>query len=124
MGLLSLIPIISTIIDKMFPDADTSNKIKSELITQIMTSEQQQIEVNKIEAGHQSIFVSGWRPALGWICVFAFAYTYIIQPMVNIYLVRHGQQPLPAFESDELYTILMGMLGLGGLRSIEKIKIK
>jgi hypothetical protein len=124
MGIMAFLPVLTTVIDKIFPDADSANKARLELMNQIMTSEKEQLEVNKIEAGNQSIFVSGWRPALGWICVFAFAYTYVVQPIVNIWLTHYGYQPLPTFNSDELYTVLMGMLGLGGLRSIEKIKLK
>lgn len=124
MGLMSFIPIISTIIDKIFPDAEAANKAKLELINQVMESEKEQIEVNKVEAANPSVFVSGWRPALGWICVFAFGYTYVLHPIVNTVLIYKGLPPLPSFASDELYTILMGMLGLGGLRTVEKLKLK
>jgi hypothetical protein len=124
MSLLALVPIIGTIIDKIFPDADAANKAKLELITKVMESEKGQLEINQVEAANPSVFVSGWRPALGWICVFAFSYTYVIQPIVNTILIYKGIPPLPHFDSTELYTILMGMLGLGGLRTVEKLKLK
>jgi hypothetical protein len=124
MSLIAFIPIISTIIDKIFPDADAANKAKLELIDKVMESEKAQVAVNQVEAANPSVFVSGWRPALGWICVFAFSFTYVIQPIVNTILIYKGLAPLPYFDSTELYTILMGMLGLGGLRTVEKLKLK
>lgn len=84
----------------------------------------QQIEVNKIEAQHQNIFVSGWRPACGWVCVLALAYSYAIQPfIVTILSAFKVSVVAPTLEMGQLITILLGMLGLGAYRTIEKIKI-
>lgn len=83
-----------------------------------------QIEVNKTEAEHFSVFVAGWRPGAAWVCVAGLAWHYILQPVVVFFAVLYGYQlpPLPVFDMDALMTLLFGLLGLGGFRSIEKIK--
>ncbi|MEQ1704938.1 MAG: 3TM-type holin [Rickettsiales bacterium] len=79
--------------------------------------------MNKEEATNQNIFVSGWRPFIGWVCGAAFAYHFVIQPILAFIIVNHGGKvELPAFDMQSLSTVLMGMLGLGGLRTLEKIK--
>ena len=77
-------------------------------------------EVNAAEAQHRSIFVAGWRPFIGWICGLAFAFHYIALPLILTYT----DHTPPAFDTNSLFTVLMGMLGLGGLRTYEKLKDK
>ncbi len=82
-----------------------------------------QAQINLEEAKHQSLFVSGWRPAIGWICGIALFYNYIFMPLFAYCAVWIGNAPaMPALESGELMTLLLGMLGLGGLRTLEKTK--
>jgi hypothetical protein len=80
-----------------------------------------QSEINKMEAQHRSVFVAGWRPFIGWICGLALAYNFIIRDIIA--WVSPDAIP-PAIQMDQLITILLGMLGLGGLRTFEKIKDK
>jgi hypothetical protein len=80
-----------------------------------------QSEINKMEAQHRNIFVAGWRPFIGWICGIALAYNFIIRDLIA--WVSPDVMP-PAIQMDQLITILLGMLGLGGLRTFEKIKDK
>jgi len=80
-----------------------------------------QNEVNKIEAQHRSIFVAGWRPFIGWVCGLALLYNFIIRDLVA--WVSPSIMP-PALQMEHLLTVLMGMLGLGGLRTFEKLKDK
>ena len=80
-----------------------------------------QSEINKMEAQHRSVFVAGWRPFIGWICGIALAYNFIIRDVIA--WVSPDVMP-PAIQMDQLITILLGMLGLGGLRTFEKIKDK
>ena len=80
-----------------------------------------QSEINKMEAQHRSIFVAGWRPFIGWICGIALAYNFIIRDLIA--WVSPDVMP-HAIQMDQLITILLGMLGLGGLRTFEKIKDK
>jgi hypothetical protein len=75
-----------------------------------------QIEVNKVEAAHKSLFVAGWRPAIGWICGFALLYSTIVSPILGIWL------EVPEVDTSLLTTVLMGMLGLGAMRTFEKTK--
>ena len=87
---------------------------------------QGQIEINKIEAASTSLFKSGWRPFVGWVCGVAFAYKFILQPFLIFVVTAFGidldVEQLPELNWTEMGTVLMGMLGLGGLRSIDKTK--
>jgi hypothetical protein len=79
-----------------------------------------QSEINKVEAQSRHWFVSSWRPFIGWVCGFAFAFHYIAMPLLLAYT---DIKPVE-FDTNSLFTVLMGMLGLGGMRSYEKIKDK
>ena len=79
-----------------------------------------QSEINKVEAQSRSVFVAGWRPFIGWVCGVAFAFHYIVMPLLIAYT---DIEPVE-FDTNSLFTVLMGMLGLGGLRTFEKIKDK
>jgi|TARA_B110000211_G_scaffold210675_1_gene248944 hypothetical protein len=79
-----------------------------------------QSEINKVEAQSRSVFVAGWRPFIGWVCGVAFAFHYIVMPLLIAYT---DIKPVD-FDTNSLFTVLMGMLGLGGLRTFEKIKDK
>ena len=81
-----------------------------------------QSEINKVEAQHRSIFVSGWRPFTGWICAVALLYNFVLRDLA-IWAFGIEQVP-PALQMEHLMTVLFGMLGLGGMRSFEKIKDK
>ena len=83
-----------------------------------------QVEVNKAEAQHRSIFVSGWRPCVGWVTAVALAWHFVISPLILFAAAIAGVEvpELPSFDMETLTTILLGMLGLGGLRSFEKYK--
>ena len=83
-----------------------------------------QIELNKIEAKHKSIFVSGWRPFIGWVCGSALAYHFILRDLISWFLDAVGFEvaPLPPIELGQLISILLAMLGMSGYRTYEKIK--
>ena len=83
-----------------------------------------QVEVNKAEAQHRSVFVAGWRPFLGWCLSFAMAWHFVLAPMTMFVCTYAGVEipELPTFDMDSLMTVLLGMLGLGGLRTVEKVK--
>ena len=86
-------------------------------------SQKNQVLVNQEEAKSDNLFVAGWRPALGWVCVLTFAFYYIIAPfIVNPLLIEAGHAALPLVNLDQIIGILLGMLGLGTMRTIEKIK--
>lgn len=82
-------------------------------------------EINKLEAQNPSKFVSGWRPFIGWVSGFALAYNYILRPFIEpIYKIYHPEIILPILDMGELMPILLGMLGIAGMRSYEKTKGK
>lgn len=84
-----------------------------------------QQSINLEEAKSDNLFVSGWRPFIGWICGIAFLYHFILQPFMLFMYSLYGEKiNLPVFDMNALFTVLMGMLGLGGLRTIEKIKLR
>jgi len=81
-----------------------------------------QTKINEIEAGHRTVFVAGWRPFIGWVCGVALAYNFVIRDLF-IWAMQPEQVP-PALQMEHLMTVLLGMLGLGGLRTYEKVKDK
>ena len=83
-------------------------------------------ELNKVEAQHRSIFVAGWRPFIGWVCGFALLYNFVIRDLLTWLMgVWYSEiAPPPALQMEHLMTVLLGMLGLGGLRTYEKLKDK
>jgi len=81
-----------------------------------------QTKINEVEAKHRSVFVAGWRPFIGWVCGFALAYNFIIRDLF-IWVIDPETVP-PALQMEHLMTVLFGMLGLGGLRTYEKLKDK
>jgi len=81
-----------------------------------------QTKINAVEAQHRTLFVAGWRPFIGWICGVALAYNFVVRDLF-IWITKTTEAP-PALQMDHLMTVLLGMLGLGGLRTYEKIKGK
>jgi len=125
--LTSLVGPVTGLLDKFIPDADEKMKIAAELSSMAERHAQElakgQLEVNKVEAASKSMFVAGWRPFTGWICASAMAYHYILQPLLTFILYSAGNEVvLPTFDMGTLTTVLLGMLGLGGMRSFEKVK--
>ena len=114
--LSALIGPVSAILDKVIPDKDLREKLSHEIATMADKQMSAQIEVNKIEAAHKSLFVAGWRPACGWVCISALAYSTIISPILGIWFT------VPVVDTSLLTTVLMGMLGLGAMRTFEKTK--
>ena len=129
MSLLNtLIAPATQLLDKFIEDKDQKNALAHELATMAdkMANEQvlAQLAINKAEAASGSLFKGGWRPAVGWICAIAFAYHFVLQPIIIFVLtvVGIGIPTLPKFEMNTLLTVLGGLLGIGGLRSYEKTK--
>ena len=115
--------IVGKIIDKVTDNVDRFTLDKQEKAELIAEINKAQLEVNKVEAGHTSMFVAGWRPFTGWVCSFALLYHFILQPLLTFLLYTFGNEiTLPTFDMTTLTTVLLGMLGLGGMRSFEKVK--
>jgi hypothetical protein len=124
----ALIAPVTGLLDKFVEDKDQKNKLAHELATMADRHAQElakgQLEINKAEASHRSIFVAGWRPFLGWILASAMGWHFIFAPVTIFVCAYLGVDipELPVFDMDSLMTVLLGMLGLGGLRTAEKIK--
>ena len=116
----SLIGPVAGLLDKFIEDKDQKNALAHQIATMSERHAQElakgQLEVNKIEAASKSLFVAGWRPAVGWSCCFALVYSTILSPILSIWFT------VPPVDSSLLTTVLMGMLGLGAMRSAEKIQ--
>tara|TARA_B110000908_G_scaffold12414_1_gene14430 strand:+ start:455 stop:868 length:414 start_codon:yes stop_codon:yes gene_type:complete len=128
-----LIPAISTVIDKIFPDAGEAAKAKAEMYSLEKQGEFKQLEaelqlalgqiaINQEEAKNPSLFVSGWRPAVGWVCVFGLTYSFILQPLLAWLSTIFTIPAPPVLDLGSLITLLGGMLGLGAYRTLEKVK--
>ena len=122
-----LIGPISTLLDKVIPDADERHRLAFEISTlaekQAHEIAQAQIAVNREEAASHSIFVAGWRPMVGWVCCAGLATNYLLVPVCNFLLtITESPITVPPLDLSEMMPVLLGMLGLGGLRTWEKTK--
>ena len=127
MALLSLIGPATKLIGKFIEDKDAKNKRAHEVATMAEKPAQElskgQLEINKAEAQSRNIFVAGWRPFVGWTCGLALFYTYLVQPIAIFGMGQTGNLVhLPPLDLSTMMPVLLGMLGLGGLRSWEKYK--
>jgi len=123
---------VSTLADsaikRIWPDATEIEKAKLAQLSQDLQNEfnliMGQLEINKIEATSSSVFVAGWRPAVGWVCGASLAYAGLIEPFSRfIAVVLAGYTgPFPTIDTDLTLQILGGLLGLAGLRTFDKLK--
>jgi|TARA_B110000908_G_C10033488_1_gene348505 hypothetical protein len=125
--LQSLIGPVTGLLDKFIEDKDKKNAIAFELSTMAERHAQElakgQLEVNKVEAAHKNMFVAGWRPAVGWVCVAGMAGNFILIPFANFALALSSSDiVIPLIALSEMMPVLMGMLGLGAMRTVEKTK--
>ena len=115
----------NTLITRIFPDPAQQSEAKLKLLELQQSGELAsmiaQTDINKEEAKSSSVFVSGWRPAIGWVCALALAYQYLLRPLSGTIAGIFGITipPLPGLD-DNLWQLMMGMLGMGGLRTYEK----
>ena len=114
---------ITGLAGKFIKDKDKLAEFEHELAMTLPKMDMAQMEVNKAEAAHGSIFVAGGRPFIVWVCGFALAFEFLGRPLVQWGLLMYGSDVvLPELDTDKLYPILMGLLGLGTLRTFEKSK--
>jgi hypothetical protein len=133
-ALLSLLPVFSQLLDKILPDKGAADAAKLELMKMAQQGDLAQInaevaiataqsDINKVEAASTRLFVAGWRPFVGWICGLAVGFKFIGGPVLFMVAQALGHPvDLPVIETSELWPLLLGMLGLGGLRTVEKVK--
>ena len=115
-----------TLLDRFIPDEVVRREAEAEFLRMAMGGELKQVvaqlEINAKEAQHPSIWVSGWRPGAGWVGVAGFGYTVIVQPMMSWVCAIQGWPTPPTIDSELLWVVLSGLLGIGGLRTYEKAK--
>lgn len=111
------------VIDKFIPDPQEKIKAEQALRDDLLAWDKMQSDINVEEAKHSSLFVSAWRPAIGWTCAFAFSFIYVVGPLITWGSTLVGRPiPLPSFDIDALMSLTMALLGMAGLRSWEKSK--
>lgn len=130
----AMLDIGGKVIDRLFPDPTQAANAKLELIKLQQSGElammsadveiaKSQMAVNQAEAAAGGLFVAGWRPFIGWTCGAAFAYKFVLAPALAFGMTAAGHPvTLPVLDFTEMSTVLLGMLGLGGLRTVEKVK--
>ena len=118
--LSSLIEPATKLLDKVIEDKDQKNALAHEIATMAERHAQElakgQLDVNEVEAAHKSLFVAGWRPAIGWVCALGLFYNVILANIIGIWV------DVPEIDTTLLVPVMMGMLGLGAMRSYEKVQ--
>jgi hypothetical protein len=111
------------VLDKFVPDPEAKAKAESELRSSLQAWDKAQTDVNAVEAANSNVFVSGWRPFIGWTCGLALAYQYVLAPLIMWVTLTVGiHLAAPPKLDDMLWQLVFAMLGMGGLRTFEKIK--
>jgi len=135
-----LCDVAKSIINKVWPDPQQQAEAQLKLLELQQTGElaklasetdlaKLQIQTNIEEAKSGNVFISGWRPMVGWVCAVAFAYSYVLLPFLQFLAFTFGSAEmvkqlalLPQLDLAGMLPVLFGMLGLGALRSVEKVK--
>ena len=133
----AILPVVGTLIDKLFPDKQAADEAKIKMMELAQKGElaqldaqmqlaMGQIETNKIEAASTDPFRAGWRPMAGWACSLGLFYEFLLRPILPWLVGLSGAEvaPMPSVNIDQLMLLLGGLLGLGSLRSFERVKGK
>lgn len=123
----ALLNIGNTLIQRIFPDPAQAAQAQLALLKMQQDGDlaeiSGQLDINKVEAASSSVFVSGWRPFCGWICGFGLAYVAVVEPIARLIAKLSGYAgDFPEIDTTLTMQVLLGMLGMGGLRSLDKIK--
>ena len=114
---------VAGVIDELHTSKEEKEQLKLRFAEVEAKLKEKQLDINKVAAGHRSIFVSGWRPFLGWGSGLSIGYVYLFQPLLDMILQMFGVEvDWVVLDLGQLMPLILGMLGLGGLRSFEKAK--
>ena len=117
----SVVGVAGKVLDKFVEDKDLRVKLDAELKSQLINLDALQAQANIEQAKHPSVFVSGARPAIMWICAFALAWQFILAPIISwALIVWYPMITLPSLQTEELTGLVLALLGLGGMRTVEK----
>ncbi len=122
-GTADAITAIGGVFDKLFTSDD--ERAKAQYVLEKLRQQPQmvQAEINKVEAGHRTLFVAGWRPFIGWVCGFGFLWSFIGHPLFEWVVALEGLHITPpVIATDNMMTLVLSLLGLGTLRTYEKVK--
>ena len=122
-----LLGALGPVLERLIPDPNARNAFSLQLISALQSADLSQLRVNEAEANNPNLFVSGWRPFIGWICGGALFYQYIFLPIGMYVLSFVSPAGVTALVNapkldDNLWQLMIGMLGMGALRSFEKVK--
>ena len=108
---------VANVVDKFVETPDEKRAWEQVKLKMAQEPQLAQIELNKVEASHRTVFVAGWRPAIGWICAIGLGYMFIVNPTIQWFTGAVG----PEMPTDIMFELILGMLGLSGLRTYEKL---
>lgn len=122
----AFLPFLDRVLD-MIPNPEARARAKQELTLELVRIDAEermsQVELNKVEAAHSSIFVAGWRPFIGWVGGLSLAWTFLVHPLITWVATVSGYTgTFPVLDTDPLMTLVMAMLGVGAMRSFDKVK--
>lgn len=126
--LTAILNLGNTVLDRVLPDKTANDAAKAQLLSLQVSGELAtniaQAQIDQTEAANSSVFVAGWRPFVGWACGGAFVYAFIVQPFLQFILVAFHSTfdvtKIPSLNLSEMMPVLIGMLGLGAMRSYDK----
>lgn len=120
-GIGQVADLATTVINKIWPDKSEQEKQELAAALTVITG---QLDINKVEAAHQSIFVAGWRPFVGWVCGLALAYAALVEPLMRFaaQVWFHYTGQFPSINVDITLQVLLGLLGLGAYRTFERVR--
>jgi hypothetical protein len=125
MDMTGIFGFLNTLVTRAIPDPTLKAQLQQELAQAQLAADtdlaKAQAAINQTEATNPSLFVSGWRPFVGWVCGLGLAYAFLIKPIASPLIQKWSGVPMEALDVGTLLTLLFGMLGLGGMRTVEKL---
>jgi hypothetical protein len=125
MDLTGVFGFLNTLVTRTIPDPTLKEQLRRELELAQLAADtdlaKAQAAINQTEAANPNLFVSGWRPFVGWVCGLGLAYAFLIKPIASPLIQKWSGVPMEALDVGTLLTLLFGMLGLGGMRTVEKL---
>ncbi len=125
MDLTGVFGFLNTLVTRTIPDPTLQEQLRRELELARLAADTDlakgQLAINQTEAANPNLFVSGWRPFVGWVCGLGLAYAFLIKPIASPLIQKWSGVPMEALDVGTLLTLLFGMLGLGGMRTVEKL---
>lgn len=119
MGIGTTVESIGNVVDKFVETPEEKKAAEIVMMKLMQEPDRLQVELNKIEAGHRSVFIAGWRPMVGWLCCGALGWGWIVLPILKVFM---PEQPMPQIATNESISLIMALLGMGALRTYDKSK--